>query len=121
MARTPRMLRAPPARDDSMTNRRAPDTHCPTSASRSSERTQTVPSSAYWAPTTPWVARSMSTKFSNDKLFHSERVTAIHNQAAPGGWITAGTKSVATAHPQIYNGYVQAYDRSTKSVRPGYQ
>ena len=58
------------------------------------------------------------TKFSNDKLFHSERVTAIHNQAAPGGWITAGTKSVATAHPQIYNGYVQAYDRSTKKRSP---
>lgn len=39
------------------------------------------------------------TNFSDDSEFYSEQVTAIVNQAAPGGWITGKTQSVVTPHP----------------------
>jgi hypothetical protein len=49
-------------------------------------------------------------------VFHRERVTAIENQSAPGGWVTAGTNS--KADPGVYNGYVQAHDRASNMWSP---
>jgi hypothetical protein len=49
------------------------------------------------------------TKSTNGSVHHHERVTAIKNPSAPGGWITAGTASLAPGRP-VYNGYVQAHD-----------
>jgi hypothetical protein len=58
------------------------------------------------------------TKYSNGELFHSERVTAIENQSAPGGWVTAGTSSLFYPAPGPYNGYVQAHDLASNKWSP---
>ena len=58
------------------------------------------------------------TKFTNGQSFHFERVTAIENQSAPGGWITAATNSKSDHAPGVYNGYVQAHDRASNKWSP---
>jgi hypothetical protein len=58
------------------------------------------------------------TKYNNGNKFHSERVTAIANQAAPGGWITADTTVGAFPPRWAYNGYVQAHDLASNKWSP---
>ena len=58
------------------------------------------------------------TRYSDGTGFHHERVKAIENQAAPGGWISAGTNSHSAAGPDDYNGYVQAHDLASNKWSP---
>lgn len=59
------------------------------------------------------------TMLSNGRQHHVERVTAIENQAAPGGWITAATNSLSSpGRPGQYNGYVQAHDLKSNKWSP---
>lgn len=59
------------------------------------------------------------TMFSNGQRHHAERVRAIENQSAPGGWITAGTSSLSPpGKPGEYNGYVQAHDVACNKWSP---
>ena len=59
------------------------------------------------------------TMSSNGHRFHSERVTAIENPSAPGGWVTAGTSSLSPpGRPGEYNGYVQAHDLASNKWSP---
>jgi hypothetical protein len=57
------------------------------------------------------------TKFKNGSNFHAERATAITNQSAPGGWMTAGTASLSGGQP-FYNGFLQAFDRASRKWSP---
>jgi hypothetical protein len=58
------------------------------------------------------------TKYIGGTGFHHERVTAIENQSAPGGWITAATNSYSDTGPDDYNGYVQAHDLASNLWSP---
>jgi hypothetical protein len=58
------------------------------------------------------------TKFSDGQSFHRERVTAIENQSAPGGWVTAATNSVSDPPAGVYNGFVQAHDLASNKWSP---
>ena len=55
----------------------------------------------------------------NGRPFHSERVTAIDNPSAPGGWITADTGTLfSSAPPGAYSAYVQAHDLASNKWSP---
>src|SRR5271166_3094715 len=57
------------------------------------------------------------TRSTNGTAHWHERVTAINNQSAPGGWITAGTGSKSDGRT-VYNGYLQAHDLASGKWSP---
>jgi hypothetical protein len=59
------------------------------------------------------------TTYIDGRLFHSERVTAIENQSAPGGWITADTGTLSGSRPpSAYSACVQAHDLASNKWSP---